>query len=198
MREGLLMMLPRLYLNSSQNNSMNCRTQQSDQMAWASLPFDLMRLVIQALKKDGGIQQAAILRQVCKAWLQDFAQFPAEAVCPPSGDLERFCKILPAMTDLRVYQPQHGALDLQPLHAYPQITKLLIHENPEGPETGSLKLVNLPATISLVVLDSVQLPLPSTQAELLGITHLVCNDMLPAENALCQLLEKIPNLRVRC
>ena len=87
MWEGLLVMLPRLYLISSLNICMNCRTQQSGQMAWASLPFDLMRLVIQALQKDGGIQQAAILRQVCKAWLQDFAQFPAEAVSPPSGDL---------------------------------------------------------------------------------------------------------------
>ena len=167
-------------------------------MAWGNLPPDLVQAVIHILQKDDGLHKAVIVRMVCKSWLEAFTQYPGEGRCRGVNRLGEYCKLLPAMTGLDLYALGPAKVDLQPLHAYTQLSKLTLHGVEEiGIKPPYLQTDDLPDHISFLRLESIPLDCRGQHKQLTGLTTLVCMFMKPTDNSLCQLLQRTPNLKVR-
>ena len=103
-----------------------CRLNPSEQK-WAGLPDHLVEIFLEKLQEAGGMNSAAVIRLVCKAWRDAFTHFPGSAglFIADAADkpLERLCKLMPRVSDLKIWNmsPQ---LDLSPLGSCCQPTKL--------------------------------------------------------------------------
>ena len=91
----------------------------------ADLPQELLHLVFRELVELEGIEQAAKMRLVSKAWLAACADYPAELFCG-NQDLQTLCKILPCMTTLKLQK--EGKWDLQPLQSCTHLTSVVLYQ----------------------------------------------------------------------
>lgn len=166
-------------------------------MSWGNLPPDLVRGVIHKLQQDDGLPGAANVRLVCKSWLEAFTQYPGQGSCGGIDKLDEFCKLLPALTGLEAYAPRPVRVNLRPLQAYSQVTKLILHAG-EAEKGGRAYLAtdDLPDHIRFLSLNSMPLSEQGSQKQLTGLTSLALVFMQPKDESLCQLLLRVPNLKV--
>lgn len=91
----------------------------------ADLPQELLHLVFRELVELEGIEQAAKMRLVSKAWLAACADYPAEVFCKYQ-DLQTLCKILPCMSSLKLQE--EGKWDLQLLQSCTHLTSVELYQ----------------------------------------------------------------------
>lgn len=68
----------------------------------AGLPQELLYLVFRELVELVGIERAAKMRLVSKAWRAACTEYPAQVLCSVDQDLRTLCKILPRMSSVKV------------------------------------------------------------------------------------------------
>lgn len=169
----------------------------------AGLPQDLMHIVFRELVKITGIEEAAKMRQVSKAWQAACTEYPAQAMCGLKQDLRTLCKILPRMTSLEFLQEGHRNLSVQPLQSFTELTRVGIYyyyppDKSDFSSVGCVDLSLLPPSIADMTLRGVTVETECFSAiSLPELTKLHCQSLGNQAQDIWTVLSSFTQLQVR-
>lgn len=174
------------------------------------LPQNLMDIILRLLAASGGgIITIVSISQVCKAWRDAFAAYPAapELVLDRIDAIAILAKMMPSMSSLD-FTAIVKNVDLSPLSACTQLTSLCIEESPDidDPDIPNfalkLDLSDMPASLETLTVDSVDATLvppfsPVSPVYLQRLTKVVWQPKRWMSDSLCTVVHLMPELRVR-
>lgn len=161
-----------------------------------------MHLIIDKVVEDSGIEGASKLRQVSKAWLSAFSQYPGRGMAKSAHRVGVVCKILPQMQSLSTLGTSQSSIHFHALTALTQLTSITIQGSALHGGNFILPTCDLsylpPSLCSLSLWDLRLQEHGPVDLQRPHITRLALHQVSGSAKHLSKLLHSLTSLKVSC